>query len=367
MINSISNIAQVSNGTIEVNSVNLKRVLPDLNSLVKIEVLEPIKDNTFKITVNGSVFIANLPVLAKKGDMFFANVFSQNPFTLKLDSFSQHALGNLYSQLLSDFGLDKNIITKDLFGKINSFGKTLSKSKMKRFEEFLKELGTEFDENQMYLLINLIWKDSLTDFNEIRNVFRKFFSTSFESIIVALYQKVKELNSLNLPQSIYDTINNTLMFSSEDYNNPSKIKLLKRKDDEIVNLMNLVYSEEYLLDNQKEVLNQFFELLLKYQIQKDVYLSCSVYPDFVFEKSETSFSPVVYFVSINGSGINVNIKFLLERIEANFAAVNDHLVLKRNEEKIFKGLEDKLLKIFNFASFVYEEIVVSKFSIDRVA
>lgn len=367
MINGVSNIAQVSNGTIEVNPVNLKRALPDLNSLVKIEVLEPVKDSTFRITVNGSVFIANLPILAKKGDEFFANVFGHNPFTLKLDGFSQTAMNNLYAQLLTDFGLDKNILTKEIFGKINSFGKSFSKAKMKRFEEFLKELGLEFDENQLFLLVNLIWNDSPKDFDEIKSVFKKFFSTSFENLVAAIYQKMKELNTLNLPNRIYDELNKTFMLEENDYNNPAKVKLLKSKDEEIVNLMNSIDSEEYLLQEHKRGLNEFFELIVKYQIQKEVYSTFNVFPDFIFEKNENDFAPVIYFVSLNGNSVNVTIKFLLDRLEANFAAVTDHLVLKRNESKIFKGLEEKLLKIFNFSSFVYEEITANKYSIDRVA
>ncbi len=367
MINSVSNIAQVSSGTIEVSSANIKRILPDLNSLVKIEVLEPIKESTFRITVNGSVFIANLPILAKKGEEFFANVINHNPFTLKLNSLSQQALGSLYAQLMTDFGLDKNILTKDLFGKINAFGKSISKTKMKKFEEFLKELGSDFDENQMFLLINLIWQDSSLDQNEIKSVFKKFLSTSFENVVIAIYLKLKELNSLNLPSSIYDLLNNTFMFSEDDLNNPTKVKLLKSKDAEIANLMNLVNDEIYLLQNQKDALKELFELIIKYQIQKEVYASCSVNPDFIIEKNESTFSPVVYFVSINGTSVNVNIKFLLERFEANFAIVNEHLVLKRNEQKIYKGMENILLRIFNLASFIYDEIVVTKYSIDRVA
>jgi hypothetical protein len=173
MLGEISNSVFPSLGELKLSLQGPARQLPSLNSIVGVTILDK-TDSVFKLLVDGSVFLANLPVSANIGESMLAKVLSQNPFVLSLDGFfpfnsiPESIVGTLALKL----GIENSIIACKVIKALVTANKSVSKAKVEEILEHLKNSGSDIDENQLLYLINLSFGGT--------EIFRQFGDSSFE-------------------------------------------------------------------------------------------------------------------------------------------------------------------------------------------
>jgi len=199
MIGRIENINS-SIGEVKIVASRVRKNLPQLNSLVKIEVLEKLKSN-YKILVDGELYQSKLPIKANSGEIMLAQLVNMNPLTLRLDSFigSQMLSDGMAGLILKSLGLGKTEIAEKLILELLKSKKHPSKEKIKQFVDFAGSSLTSLDELQFSLLAAIIWDDkSYNSGSEKRAVFSSIFDISFWDLAEQIFQTVLFLNAANL-------------------------------------------------------------------------------------------------------------------------------------------------------------------------
>ena len=298
MISAVTNIANTFSGTINVAAGSVAGKLPDVNSTALLNVIEKL-DKSYRVLINGKVFQAQLPINAEKGDDILAKVLQQNPFTLSLDKF-----GNLLAQdstaiysLLEKLSLVKNALSEKVLRNVIAAKKSLTKTKLEKLINYMEKAAVDFDETQIVILINLIWDNPNESFNDVTKSYNKIFDISFEKLCEEIFESLLILNSLNLPQNIYNKINDVMIF--EFNNEADKLSLISLgdKSDEFLSLTRLIESEiakDYLSAASISSLEVFQSLLIKYILQKAIYNKYSIYPEFTVVKSNDNLDLLNY-------------------------------------------------------------------------
>ena len=137
MINQITNTIFTNAAALNMLQQNSSQNLPDLNSLVLLQVLDKIGNN-YKILINGILFQSKLPLSLKVGEETIAKVISQNPFSLKLNDLlkAKYLTSENISLLLSLLGIEQNEKSISFVKELLSHKQSLRKSKIKKALEF---------------------------------------------------------------------------------------------------------------------------------------------------------------------------------------------------------------------------------------
>jgi hypothetical protein len=284
MIGRIENINS-SIGEVKIVASRVRKNLPQLNSLVKIEVLEKLKSN-YKILVDGELYQSKLPIKANSGEIMLAQLVNMNPLTLRLDSFigSQMLSDGMAGLILKSLGLGKTEIAEKLILELLKSKKHLSKEKIKQFVDFAGSSLTSLDELQFSLLAAIIWDDkSYNSGSEKRAVFSSIFDISFWDLAEQIFQTVLFLNAANLSSRFYERLNEKLIFSPESFESEKILSGISGKAKAYVELSDFIEEESVgnlLLPEVKKSLERLNELLIKYVLQKALLNKYNFYVDF---------------------------------------------------------------------------------------
>ncbi len=290
MIGRIENINS-SIGDVKIVASRVRKNLPKLNSLVKIEVLEKLKGK-YKILVNGELYQSKLPIKASERDIIMAQLINLNPVTLKLDAFNANQLvtSGAIGIILKELGITKTTLAEKLIEKLLKTNKHLSKEKIKRFLDYAENSHHKLDELQFGLLIAMIWDDSDSgSFTEKRAIFNTIFDISFWSVGNQIYKNVVTLKGLGIPQDLDEMINNKLIFSCKNF---EKEKILSGISSKVRNYIELTdsieekISKDFVDADIRINLISLSELLIKYILQKSLLNKYKIYVDFVIANSD---------------------------------------------------------------------------------
>ncbi len=293
MIGRIENINS-SIGEVKIVASRVRKNLPQVNSLVKIEVLEKLKGN-YKILVDGELFQSKLPIKAKAGDVMMAQLVNLNPVTLKLDSFSgvQLAAAGTVGLILKELGITKTELSEKLIAELLKRHKHLSKEKIERFLDFTGNSLTSLDELQLQVLIALIWDDSDTySFTEKRNVFSRIFDISFWDLTDRIFAEIVSLNSSNLPEEILKFIDEKMIFDYGEFESKKVLSGISAKVRNYIELTDFVEAkaaDDLFGVSSGESLTRLSELLVKYVLQKAMLNKYKIYLDFIIARNENGF------------------------------------------------------------------------------
>ncbi len=290
MIGSVSNIVRASDiGEVKLQAVKAPKTLPKVNSFVKIDVLENTKGN-FKILVDGNLFQSKLPVKAKAGDSFFAQVLSHNPLTLSLDSFSVGKAGEaaFAAAVLAKLGLAKTESAEKFINVLLKTKKTLSKEKLKESLEFISHLDGDIDELQFAFIAAYFWDDNGETYAQKKSIYRRVFDLDFNRLCEAVYKKIVWLSVQNLETEFYETLKNKMIFNHEKFDAAKSLNALFGKVKNAIELAD--YLEQYARKSfiTKSVAKEIFELrelLIKYVLQKSLLNKYGLYADFAITLS----------------------------------------------------------------------------------
>ncbi len=284
MIGRIENINS-SIGEVKIVASRVRKNLPQLNSLVKIEVLEKLKSN-YKILVDGELYQSKLPIKANAGEVMLGQLVNLNPLTLRLDSFigSQMLNDGMAAIILKSLGLRKTALAEKLIMELLKSKKHLSREKIKQFLDFAGSSLTSLDELQFSILVAIIWDDrSYNSRSEKRAVFSSVFDISFWSLADQIFQNVLFLNGANLSSSFYEKLNEKLIFFPDKFETEKILAGISGKAKAYVELSDFIDEE---LENNLSVsevrksLEHLNELLIKYVLQKALLNKYDIYVDF---------------------------------------------------------------------------------------
>ena len=299
--------------------------------LVNVEALERI-GKQYKILINGKLYQSNLPVQMKKGEEFTARVASVNPMVLTLTEFEANDAAQLKALSIL-LGLEKSGSKNSLLEKVIASKKVLSKKKMRQLIDIVEHYKNEIDELQLSLLIHLIWSENETDPQLFDDDFKKVFDVSFKELCNQIFEQVKTLIELKIPAPILQKINHTMIY---DLDKPEKINTLKDKSKgfiELISFVNAVAGSADLPFIEINELKKIRKLLLKYILQKAVYASAGLYPDFTIVNYNHPYSLVYFMFMANGDMPEVT-KLISEFELKNLGEVKLNSFFVNNE---FKG------------------------------
>jgi hypothetical protein len=284
MIGRIENINS-SIGEVKIVASRVRKNLPQLNSLVKIEVLEKLKSN-YKILVDGELYQSKLPIKANAGEVMLGQLVNMNPLTLRLDSFVGPQMLNdgMAGIILKSLGLEKTEIAEKLILELLKSKKHLSKEKIKQFMDVAGGSLTSLDELQFSLLVAIIWDDkNYNSSSEKRAVFSSIFDISFWDLADQIFRNVLLLNGSNLSSGFYEKLNEKLIFSPDNFESDKVLSGISGKAKAYVELSDFIEEElsaNLFLPEVKKSLEHLNELLIKYVLQKALLNKHDIYVDF---------------------------------------------------------------------------------------
>jgi len=135
MLRSIVNLSSLHFEPIKSDVEKQASTLFKLNEIVLLNILDKI-ENKYKITINGKLFQAELPLDLLKGESLIAKIVDIKPLTLSLDNISLSNKSVLYI-LLDKIGLEKNQHNIASLETLAATNKILSKSNIEAFAKFL--------------------------------------------------------------------------------------------------------------------------------------------------------------------------------------------------------------------------------------
>ena len=316
-------------------SINVKTAKENMplqkGMLVNVETLEK-AGKQYKILINGKLYQSNLPVQMKKGDEFAAKVSSVNPLILAITEFDPGDQAQLKALNLL-LGLDKSGFKNSLLEKVIAAKRVLSKKKMRKLTEIVEHYGNEIDELQLSLLIHLVWSENDADPQFFDDDFKKVFDISFKELCSKIFEQVKTLIDLKIPGPILQKINNIMIY---DLDKPEAVDMIKDKSKgfiELVSFVDAIAGSADLPYIEINELRKFRKLLLKYILQKSVYASAGLYPDFTIVNYHRPYS-LVYFIFMANSGMPDVTKLISELDLKNLGEVKLNSFFVNNE---FKG------------------------------
>lgn len=356
MISAISNIANTSAGTININAGSAVSNLPAVNSTALLNVIEKI-NSSYKVLINGKVFQTQLPINAEKGDDILARVIQQNPFTLALDRFENLLVDvNAVLSLLEKLQISRTVLSEKILKLVAAGKKAITKSKLEKIINYIEKSGVEFDESRLVLLINLIWDNSNETYQEIANSYHKIFDISFEKLSAEIYESLLRLNRLNLPEQIYLKINEAMIFDYENEAHQFNLVSVGDKSDEFLALARIIEGEterNQLAASALSELEYMQSLLIKYILQKAIYNKYNIYPEFVIIKFKSRLELINYQYEKGANGNGDSYKLFINPDKDRFENTVIHAMM--NTSKIyglinstaanFSRIEDYLCKL----------------------
>ncbi len=290
MIGRIENINS-SIGEVKIVASRVRKNLPKINSLVKIEVLEKLKGN-YKILVDGELYQSKLPVKAKAGDIIMGQLANLNPLTIKLDSFSgiELSASGTVGIILKELGLAKTELAEKLITELIKTHKHLSKEKIERFLDFAGNSLTSLDKFQFGLLIAMIWDDGdAYSTREKRAVFSRVFDISFWELSDRIFEEVINLKKLNLPESVEKILDEKTVFDFKEFEEKKVLSGISSKVRSYIELTDFI--EEGIAGNRFDSLTEksfsrLSDLLVKYVLQKALLNKYKIYIDFAIVRND---------------------------------------------------------------------------------
>lgn len=356
MISAISNIANTSAGTININAGSAVSNLPAVNSTALLNVIEKI-NSSYKVLINGKVFQTQLPINAEKGDDILARVIQQSPFTLALDRFENLLVDpNAVLSLLEKLQISRTVLSEKILKLAAAGRKAITKSKLEKIINYIEKSGVEFDESRLVLLINLIWDNSNETYQEITNSYHRIFDISFEKLSAEIYESLLRLNRLNLPEQIYLKINEAMIFDYENEAHQFNLVSVGDKSDEFLALARVIEGEterNQLAASALYELEHMQSLLIKYILQKAIYNKYNIYPEFVIIKFKSRLELINYQYEKGANGNGDSYKLFINPDKDRFENTVIHAMM--NTSKIyglinstaanFSRIEDYLCKL----------------------
>jgi hypothetical protein len=284
MINQISNTV-FSNSSTAALSQNTAQTLPDINSLVSIQVLDK-KGETYKLLISGILFQSKLPFAFSIGEQTIAKVISQNPFSLKLNELLkiQNQTPEKISILLSLLGIENTENNIDFVKELLKNKLSLRKLKINKAIKFIEKSKNHLDELQLNLLVKAYsvedeYLDYLVD-NQ-----NSIFIIPFRDLVKNIFQSVKQLNKDYSTHSITQTINAFLVKDLDlNYNPKESNSFLEEKLLELVSyLVQAIKSNSYEYTINK-ILTELQKNLIRLIIQSAVYNYFGLFPSFLIVK-----------------------------------------------------------------------------------
>ena len=296
MIQSIINNAPVVLADQPSVNTQLRAVFSKINSIVMVEVLEK-SGNNYKLLVNGKLFQSLLPITSKVGEEFLANVIRQSPFTLSVDNLTGLSVLSKaeLQDIFSKFGLSYKPLIKSAFKKIAEANKPLIKSKLKRLAELLQETDCSPDDYNFMLLVNMIWEENeSTESSEYLELL-KVLDISFYELCKNISECIQLVKSLNISDSLIARISSKIILEEND----EKINydVIKDKSDsfyDIIKLLDIETNSGNLSYIQISSLTSLKNLLLKYILQKAVYVKNGENPEFCLLNSNDELKVVQF-------------------------------------------------------------------------
>ena len=346
------------------NSALTKEITPlQKGTIFNVEVLERI-GKEYKILIGGKLFQSKLPVQMQKGDEFAAKISSVNPLVLALTEFDLSEPAKL-KMLISLLGLEKAGLKRLIIEKVLESKKVLYKKKMRKLAEITEHYNNEIDELALSLLIHLIWREEESAQHFFDDDFKKVFDVSFRELCKQIFEQVKLLIDLRIPKPILQKINRNMIY---DPDKPDELDTLKDKSKsfvEMISFINAVTGSVDLPFIEINELKKFRKLLLKYIIQKSVYASMGLFPDFTIVNYHNPYKLVYFIFLANDEVTRLISEFELKNfgeIKLNSFFVNKELkgkvIVENNEEYLageLKVLNRVLKKDLNIDSHLFLE------------
>ena len=293
MIGRIENINS-SIGEVKIVASRVRKNLPKINSLVKIEALEKLKGN-YKILVDGELYQSKLPVKVKAGDILMGQLVNLNPLTIKLDSFSgvELSAGGTVGIILKELGLAKTELAEKLITELIKSHKHLSKEKIERFLDFAGSSLTSLDELQFGLLIAMIWDngDSYSA-REKRTVFSRVFDISFWDLADRIFDEIIFLKKSNLPEAIEKELDAKTIFDYEKFEENKVLAGISSKVRSFIELTDFIEAsivENHFDSTVEKSFVRLSDYLVKYVLQKALLNKYKIYVDFIIARNEKGY------------------------------------------------------------------------------
>lgn len=220
------------------------KVLPGLDSLVDIEVLNFTKD-VAKILLNGRVFQASLPIKVNSGEKFLAKVIGHNPLTLSLSNLINTKLSelNIINLVAERFGIN---ITANFQKLVKAFiinNKPLVKTKLESFLNHIENSGENFTEEQFNEIVKIISDEDLKNDN-LPILLKEHLKYLPEQISSEIYQLIRKLVSSGISLELKTILQDEFFIKADDTINNFINNLAAKNSSRIIKLM-LFLKDEY--------------------------------------------------------------------------------------------------------------------------
>jgi len=270
MLRSIVNLSSLHFEPIKSDVEKQASTLFKLNEIVLLNILDKI-ENKYKITINGKLFQAELPLDLLKGESLIAKIVDIKPLTLSLDNISLSNKSVLYI-LLDKIGLEKNQHNIASLETLAATNKILSKSNIEAFAKFLLDFSPSLNDERLDLFAEIFFsKNDKFNFdaktlsyhfkNDLNFLANKILSLKNSLMFSKAPEQIKQffLEVFQIPQEkifeeyFFDKASNfkhnakNLLLLLADYSSSEDAKKLGSEDNKILNS---------LIDNLKSFLYQ---------------------------------------------------------------------------------------------------------------
>lgn len=269
------------------------KVLPGLDSLVDIEVLNFTKD-VAKILLNGRVFQASLPIRVNSGEKFLAKVIGHNPLTLSLSNLINTKLSelNIINLVAERFGIN---ITANFQKLVKAFiinNKPLVKTKLESFLNHIENSGENFTEEQFNEIVKIISDEDLKNDN-LPILLKEHLKYLPEQISSEIYQLIKKLFSSGISPELKSILQNEFFIKADDTINNFISNLATKNSPKIIKLMLFLKDEFDKTQNPDCIrLNRLLEdylikryFLLKSNVNQNIKILQGSASDYLLEYS----------------------------------------------------------------------------------
>lgn len=272
------------------------KALPVKNSIVAITVLDK-SGSSVKLLVEGSVFLAKLPVSLQTGESLLARVMNLQPFTLSLDSLLQ--LKNInegaIAALLGKLQLPESAVSSKVLKAFLASGRPVPKSKLQKLIDLIENEGLQLDDRQMAFLVHVVSTGGEAAYQSLNESSIHIFTNSASSLQEKILSTVEDLHKSSLSGEDIESIESLLTYDISEGSFPGAKELKEaelntaRCIDLIEEMKKRVYSSGSL-----SLLTELQTGLTEYVIFKSYSASAGIIPGFMILKSEEGMELLSY-------------------------------------------------------------------------
>lgn len=289
MLQSVKNLSAISADKIILTSSAAKTIIPEINSIVGLQILEKISGG-YKVLIDGKLFQANLPFNFQVNELIIARVINKNPFTLQVNNLLTSDLSRAFlaNDIISRFNLKNTSDIQKIVNQIIDSNKPLEKSRMEALVRYLDIFDFQYNDLLFALMIQIAWNNYNDLYKEIASWKKSFFNINLEELLTDLAKKILFIREnpkiypghfILVENLITDCRNATI-----NYNSNREI------------LYRLLINCGKYDDNFNQ---EFKTLILKFFIQIAIYNYFGIFPEFGFINKGDNLHIVLYFYYMN--------------------------------------------------------------------